>query len=66
MLSVGTISNLRNPLSLIKAIPDVIRDFPEAKFVFIGDVYTEAPVNLTAKLDLENNIKFLGEWSMTK
>lgn len=66
MLSVGTISNLRNPLSLIKAIPDVIRDFPEAKFVFIGDVYTEAPVNLTAKLDLENNIKFFGRMEHDK
>jgi len=66
MLSVGTISNLRNPLSLIKAIPGVIKDFPEAKFVFIGDMYTEAPVNLTAKLDLENSVKFFGRMEHDK
>jgi len=59
MLSVGTISNLRNPLSLIKAIPGVIKDFPEAKFVFIGDMYRNGKYHFLSS-DLADVIEKVG------
>ncbi|MFH0848642.1 MAG: glycosyltransferase family 4 protein [archaeon] len=61
LLSLGTISNLRNPLSLVKAIPDVLKQFPSMKVLFAGALYNREVFNLVKKLDLTDSIVFCGK-----
>ncbi|MCD6371577.1 MAG: glycosyltransferase family 4 protein [Candidatus Aenigmarchaeota archaeon] len=52
VLFVGRMTYQKGVDLLIEAIPDVLKDFPNAKFIFIGDGYM--------KRDLENKARALG------
>ena len=60
VLSLGTISNLRNPISLVRAMPQVLREFPRAKLLFLGDVHNLEPVRLARSLGLDGSVRFCG------
>ena len=60
ILSVGTISNLRGARSLIQAMPRVLKQFPNAKLLFVGSMYSSEPVQLANKLGLEGSVVFCG------
>ncbi|MCJ7506956.1 glycosyltransferase family 4 protein [Candidatus Bathyarchaeota archaeon] len=60
-LSLGTISNLRNPLSLVKAIPNVMKEFPNLKILFAGALYNREVVRLVERLGLKDSIVFCGK-----
>lgn len=60
-LSLGTVSNLRNPLSLVSAIPQVRREFPNLKVLFAGALYNRDVVRLVERLGLANSIVFCGK-----
>jgi glycosyltransferase involved in cell wall biosynthesis len=61
ILSLGTISNLRKPVSLIKAMPSVLREFPNSKLLFVGCLYSYEAIHLARKLGLGDSIIFCGE-----
>jgi glycosyltransferase involved in cell wall biosynthesis len=61
---IGTIAKLREEKGveyLIKAIPDVLKVFPDSVFVIVGDGYLRNDLeNLSKDLNIINNVKFLG------
>jgi len=60
VLSVGTTSNLRGARSLIQAMPRVLKQFPSAKLLIVGSMYSSEPVQLANKLGLEGSVVFTG------
>ncbi|MEM5766589.1 MAG: glycosyltransferase family 4 protein [Candidatus Aenigmatarchaeota archaeon] len=64
---VGRMTIQKGPDLLIEAIPDVLKDFPNAKFVFVGDGYMKSQIeNRVGKLGIQNVVRFTGhvtnEW----
>jgi glycosyltransferase involved in cell wall biosynthesis len=59
--SLGTVSNMRNPLSLVKAIPSVLREFPSLKILFAGALYNQEAMRLVERLRLTSAVTFCGE-----
>jgi len=62
---IGTIASLRKEKAidvLINAIPKVIKEYPEAFFLIIGDGRERLSLDMSAKrLGLNGNLRFLGE-----
>lgn len=65
VLSLGTISNLRSPRSLIKAVPRVLKEFPSSKLLFVGAVYSTEAMHMVKKLGLEDSVIFCGKVEYT-
>jgi colanic acid/amylovoran biosynthesis glycosyltransferase len=60
-IACGRFVPKKSPLSTIRAFVKVVEVHPEVKLTFIGDgVLLDAAVELTKKLNLENNIDFKG------
>jgi glycosyltransferase involved in cell wall biosynthesis len=64
---VGRMTVQKGPDLLLEAVPDVLKDFPRAKFVFIGDGYMKSQLEKRAKdLGISNSVIFTGfipdEW----
>ena len=61
VISTRTLSPLYNVKTLIEAVPLVVKDFPQAKFVIAGDGNQRNYLtNLTNSLGVSNSVKFLG------
>jgi len=60
ILSLGNVSNLRSPVSLIRAIPDVLKKFPDSKVMFVGSMYSREGVQLVDRLGLSRSVIFCG------
>jgi glycosyltransferase involved in cell wall biosynthesis len=61
ILSVGAISNLRNPASLISALPAVLARFPSSKLLFVGPLYSTETPRLVKMLGLDRSVIFCGK-----
>lgn len=67
LVYVGRIKNYKNIDKIIFAVKDLIKDFPKIKLVIGGKGdYKEELIKLTSKLNLQNNIEFLGFLSEEK
>ena len=66
VLSIGHIHNLRNPIHIIKSIPDVFKEFPSTKFLFVGELFINEPLELVRKLNLTDSVIFCGEVEYAK
>lgn len=62
VLMVGHIHPFRNPVQLIRAMPNVLREVPEARLILAGRVDLQEPVVEARRLGLtEDQVRFLGE-----
>ena len=58
---VGRMTYQKGPDLLVEAIPDVLKDFPNAKFVFIGDGYMKSQLEKrVGELKLWHAVRFTG------
>jgi len=58
---VGRMTVQKGPDLLIEAIPDVLKDFPNAKFVFVGDGYLKTQLEKrVSELNLWHAVRFTG------
>jgi glycogen(starch) synthase len=61
ILFVGRLSPIKGPQLLLHAIPMVLRSYPDAFFLFIGDGVLSSYLQLMIyKLNISNSVKFLG------
>lgn len=60
ILSLGHVHALRNRLDLIRALPDVVKKFPNLVLLIVGNVGDQRPVQLVQTLNLEKNVIFTG------
>jgi glycosyltransferase involved in cell wall biosynthesis len=60
ILSVGHVSALRHRLDLVRAMPAILRQVPEATLVVIGAVADARPVEAARQLGLGDAVQFLG------
>ncbi len=61
ILFVGRMTYQKGVDMLVEAIPDVLKDFPNAKFVFIGDGYMKSHVeNRCRELGVGHAVRFTG------
>lgn len=60
ILSLGHVHNLRDRCDLVAAMPLVLRQFPDARLLVVGDLFTQKPVELSARLGLGRSIIFAG------
>jgi glycosyltransferase involved in cell wall biosynthesis len=64
LLMVGHIHPFRNPVQLIRAMPIVLRDVPQARLILAGRVDLEEPVRVARTLGLTaEQVTFLGQTS---
>jgi glycosyltransferase involved in cell wall biosynthesis len=61
IVSVGAISNLRNPASLIRAFSRVIKRFPNSKLLLVGPLYSTEARRLVNVLRLGRSVIFCGK-----
>jgi glycosyltransferase involved in cell wall biosynthesis len=58
---VGRMTAQKGPDLLLEAIPDVLKDFPSAKFVFVGDGYMKSYLERRAwELGVQHAVRFTG------
>lgn len=61
LMTIGTLNKHKGIQYLIKAMPQILKEFPEAKLEIVGDgEYRRTLEDLVKKLKLKNNIKFVG------
>lgn len=61
MLFVGGLNPHKGPDSLLKIMPDLLKEIPDAFLVFVGDgVLRKELENLSINLDIEENVMFVG------
>jgi glycosyltransferase involved in cell wall biosynthesis len=58
--SVGHVHDIRDRCDLIRAMPAVLRDHPDALLLIIGEIYTQRPVRLVEQLGLQRSVAFTG------
>jgi len=59
---VGHIHPFRNPVQLIKAMPLILKEVPNARLILAGRVDLKEPVGIASELHLTGeNVQFLGE-----
>ncbi len=62
ILMVGHIHPFRNPVQLVRAMPQVLRSVPNARLILAGRVDLKEPVEVSRELGLsEEQVKFLGQ-----
>lgn len=62
ILMIGHIHPFRNPVQLVRAMPYVLREVPEARLILAGRVDLQEPVVEARRLGLtEDQVRFLGE-----
>lgn len=63
-LFVGRMTNQKGPDMLLEAVPDVIRDHPNAKVIFVGDGDMRSHLeNRTRQLNVSHAVRFTGHIS---
>jgi len=63
VLCLGVLAPYKNQLSLVKAIPDIIRKYPKTKFLFVGGMLKEYYAQIQQVVqanNLSNNVMFTG------
>jgi len=61
VLFVGRMTHQKGPDLLLEAVPNVLGDYPRAKFVFVGDGYTRIHLESKARqLGVAHAAKFMG------
>jgi phosphatidylinositol alpha-1,6-mannosyltransferase len=63
VLCLGVLAPYKNQLSLVKAIPDIIRKYPKTKFLFVGGMIKEYYAQIQQVVqanNLSNNVMFTG------
>lgn len=60
MLFLGHINNMRNPIHIIKSIPEILKEHPNTKFLFVGKLFVNEPLALVKKLNLTDSVIFCG------
>ena len=60
ILSLGHVIPLRNRLDLIGAMPGILKQFPDAHLLIVGELYTQKPVELVAQLGIGEHVTFTG------
>ena len=67
ILMVGHIHPFRNPTELIRAMPYVLKEVPDARLILAGRVDLAEPLKVSQELGLtKNQIEFLGEAEHSK
>jgi glycosyltransferase involved in cell wall biosynthesis len=61
LLSLGTISNLRNPVSLVRAMPNVLKEFADSKLLLVGAIHNPEAMHLAQRLGLRESVIFCGK-----
>ncbi len=65
--TVGRHSTVKNYQFLVQSMPQVLKEFPNAQFVFIGDgPETDNLKNMTKQLKVEKSVWFLGGFKNSK
>ncbi len=69
-LYVGRLQNVKGVIPLLKAIPIVLRQIPNARFVFAGSRHPSLPWNeigkMLSRLGIEDSVIFLGHVEYSK
>ena len=60
ILSLGHLHEIRNRKELIEAMPEVLKRFPTAKLLIVGDVGTDTAEKLASKLRVRESVIFTG------
>ena len=61
ILYVGRMTVQKGPDLLLEAVPDVLKDYPNAKFVFVGDGYMKSQLeNRARQLGIGHAVRFTG------
>jgi glycosyltransferase involved in cell wall biosynthesis len=60
ILSLGHLHEIRNRKELIEAMPEVLKRFPSAKLLIVGDVGTDTAETLAYKLGVRESVIFTG------
>jgi len=60
ILSLGTISNLRNPVSLVRAMPNVLKEFADSRLLLVGAIHNPEAMHLAERLGLRESVIFCG------
>jgi glycosyltransferase involved in cell wall biosynthesis len=64
ILMVGHIHPFRNPVQLIRAMPKILKEVPDAQLVLAGRVDLQEPVEVARELGLtQKQVQFLGQTS---
>ncbi len=61
ILSIGHVIPVRSRVTLVEAIPAVLREFPDAKFVVVGRTYTTTFIDRARELGVEDSLIIVGE-----
>lgn len=62
ILFIGRLTAFKGPSILLKAIPEVLKKFPNAQFFFVGDGdQREVLGDIVIELDLQRNVRFMGQ-----
>jgi phosphatidylinositol alpha-1,6-mannosyltransferase len=60
---VGHIHTIRDPTNVIRAMPAILKHFPDARLDIAGRLQFNRPVDEVKWLGLESSVRFLGEVS---
>ena len=60
ILSLGHVHANRNRKSLVLAFFQILKVFPNAKLLIVGELYTQEPVDLARELGLQESVIFAG------
>lgn len=60
ILSLGHLHALRNRIDLIKALPEIVKRFPNLVLLIVGNIGSQRAVELVKSLHLEDNVIFTG------
>jgi glycosyltransferase involved in cell wall biosynthesis len=61
IVTVGHVHAIRDPTNIIRAMPEILKHFPDARFDIAGRVQFERPVQEVERLGLQDAVHFLGE-----
>lgn len=60
LVSLGHVHGIRDRCDLIQAMNIVVKRFPNAKLLIIGEIYIQTPLQLVEKLCLKESVIFTG------
>lgn len=60
ILSFGHVIPIRNRITLVNALPEILRQVPNAHLVIVGEVYDSTFLDLASKLNVTENITVVG------
>lgn len=70
ILNVARIASYKNQLTIIKGIPDILKQVPNAQFIFVGPVESPSYLRMLKKnltcIGSKNNVVFTGSISLSE